>query len=306
MSSRSRLVNEIKAKLQKYEEHESVLPGISMDEIRAALILQIVDSICRVEYVKTVKCRPQSCRRADPSDSTFFDPLRAAIYHQSLGHIDEAFWLVFIYVHFGKSLLGGWRYAREIYGKLEQNGLWNWQAVSESPDLFQIWLEENYEYLKRPGAGFGNHRKYESLRGSTTNGTGAVVTSYVEWVGSNHMEMIARAEEQTTGRPEAMFDWLYSSMHSVRRFGRLAKFDYLTMLGKLQLAPISPGSAYIEGSTGPLRGARLLFGDNSMNAKVIDRRLTNLDLYLRVGMQVLEDSICNWQKSPDQYRAFRG
>ena len=92
-------------------------------------------------------------------------------------------------------------------------------------------------------------------------------------------------------------------------FGRLGKFDFLTMLGKLGVAPIEPGSAYLVGATGPLQGARLLFA-NDPKAKVgpreLDARLTKLDSYLSVGMQVLEDSLCNWQKSPRRFVSFRG
>jgi hypothetical protein len=98
-------------------------------------------------------------------------------------------------------------------------------------------------------------------------------------------------------------------MSSVRRFGRIAKFDYLTMLGKLGLAPIEPGSAYLGEATGPKRGAQLLF-QGSLNAKVptrdLDTWLNELEEALGVGMQVLEDAICNWQKSPRRFVHFRG
>jgi hypothetical protein len=43
-------------------------------------------------------------------------------------------------------------------------------------------LEEYYAHLNRPGASFGNHRKYESLQGLAANGTGEVVASYVRWI----------------------------------------------------------------------------------------------------------------------------
>jgi hypothetical protein len=98
-------------------------------------------------------------------------------------------------------------------------------------------------------------------------------------------------------------------MASVRRFGRLAKFDFLTMLGKLGFAPIEPGSAYLGESTGPLRGARLLFTgspDGEVSGRRLDENLAILDNKLSVGMQVLEDALCNWQKSPDRFVSFRG
>ncbi len=100
-------------------------------------------------------------------------------------------------------------------------------------------------------------------------------------------------------------------MKSVFGFGggRLGRFDFLTMLGKLQLAPIEPGSVYLDKATGPLAGARLLFfGDRDYNitGKALEPRVDALDDILGVGKQVIEDSLCNWQKSPDVYVYFRG
>ena len=108
-----------------------------------------------------------------------------------------------------------------------------------------------------------------------------------------------------------MFDYLYHSMDSVKQFGRTAKFDYLTMVGKLGLAHISPGLSYLVKSTGPLAGARLLFDNNlqsTTNAALLDGYLVELGTSLNqyFGMQVLEDSLCNWQKSPDHFIWFRG
>lgn len=95
-------------------------------------------------------------------------------------------------------------------------------------------------------------------------------------------------------------------MDQVISFGRMAKFDYLTMVGKLGLAEIEPGIPYLSGATGPVAGARLLFGRNDLSAQKMDARLAELGATLRVGMQVIEDSLCNWQKSPKKFMAFRG
>jgi hypothetical protein len=91
--------------------------------------------------------------------------------------------------------------------------------------------------------------------------------------------------------------------------GRLGRFDFLTMLGKLQLAPIAPGSVYLDKATGPLAGARFLFfGDReyAITGRALEPRVDALDEILGVGKQVIEDSLCNWQKSPDVYKYFRG
>jgi hypothetical protein len=39
---------------------------------------------------------------------------------------------------------------------------------------------------------------------------------------------------------------------------------------------------------------------------VLEEWLVQLGAGLGVGMQVLEDALCNWQKSPVQFKRFRG
>jgi hypothetical protein len=95
----------------------------------------------------------------------------------------------------------------------------------------------------------------------------------------------------------------------VYRFGRTARFDYLTMVGKLKFASLEPGVAYLKNATGPRNGARLLLsGDRA--AKIdwpdLERRLVALAADLGVGQQVMEDSLCNWQKAPSTYKHFVG
>ena len=105
----------------------------------------------------------------------------------------------------------------------------------------------------------------KALMHPRASGTGAAVESYVRWVRHHrtHQMLVQEAQEQTGGDPRTTFDYLYRSMDDVVSFGRTAKFDYLTMIGKLQLAPIEPGSTYMQGATGPYQGALLLFGGNA-------------------------------------------
>lgn len=196
-------------------------------------------------------------------------------------------------------------------------------AVEEGPDvgvqdpvhLPQIDPVTAHERRLSGGDGvsrrFSNHRKYESLKASSAAGTAAVFDSYVQWVRPprTHQDLIRDAHKLVGQNPKEVFNHLYVQMNAVRRFGRLAKFDYLTMLGKLGIAPIDPGSAYLGEATGPLRGARLLFTGNvhsALSGKILDQSLLTLDDHLQVGMQTLEDAICNWQKSPGKFISFRG
>lgn len=266
-----------------------------------------MESLHRVRYVRQIRSRELSPLRADPQ-SELFDPLKAAIINQRAGRTDEAFWLIFLFVHFGKNAKGGWRYAREVYGALGQGAAWSWSNVSKNPAGFRAWFSANEATIGRkdPPGGFGNHRKFETLRT-----TGAAVESYVNWVGPprTHAELVEDALHKSGGDPRRTFRFLYDSMDAVVRFGRTARFDYLSMLGKLELATIRPDSTYMANATGPAEGARLLFADNP-NAPIKDHDLeelvAELERELGVGMQVMEDALCNWQKSPDVFIPFRG
>jgi hypothetical protein len=296
------------AKLVKFDSEVEALLGIKSATARAVLVEQMIESLRRIEFVHVVRDGKLDPRRADPS-SDLFDPIRAAAFRMRKGEFDEAFWLVFLSTHFGKHVKYGWGLTRAVYGG--SNGeAWTWSRVSKSVDAFRIWLSKNEAILKATYA-FSNHRKYQSLSAESDVGTGAVVASYVGWVAPprTHPQMIQEIHTKIGQDPRAVFAFLYGSMDSVMGFGRLGKFDFLTMLGKLGIAPIEPGSAYLAGATGPLQGARLLFtGDpkTKVSSRDLDARLSSLDSYLNVGMQVLEDSLCNWQKSPKKFISFRG
>ena len=270
----------------------------------------MLESIHRVRYPSVLATRPLGPRFCDPDDD-LFDPLKAAIVSQRSGQVDEAFWLIFLFVHFGKHRRGGWRIAREIYGKLGTGGRWDWATVSSNPTAFRNWLRANQPRLRRPGSGFGNHRKYQSMDADSPAGTGAVVESYVNWVHPprTHNAMVHAAVARASGDRRESFRFLYQEMDAVVGFGRTARFDYLTMLGKLALAPIEPDSAYLAGATGPLSGAKLLFAVNAhaaLSRKDLEAWILDLDATLNVGMQVWEDALCNWQKSPNAFLPFRG
>ena len=94
-------------------------------------------------------------------------------------------------------------------------------STSGDIDGFRAWLHAHTERLMKkrvqPG-GFGNHRKYESLDAKSENGTGAVVESYVKWVGPPRTHAILMADglaEQETilarPLPTCTNQWMRSS-----------------------------------------------------------------------------------------------
>jgi hypothetical protein len=298
--------------LESFARQNQALAGIRAARRQTAFLEQLIDSIHRVKYFALIRQRDVSSRRADPEDD-LFDPIKAAVLKSRQGDHDEACWLTFLSVHFGKNRRSGWRLARDVYGALGGGEHWDWQRTSPNPAGFRCWLAANLVRLRQDGVAraFGNHRKYQSLDAKSANGTGAAICSYVAWVRphethSQLFQAVAAAARQDRRRT---FDDLYRSMSSVASFGRTARFDYLTMIGKLGLAPIEPGSTYMTGATGPLAGARLLFTGDTIAAVApsrLDAWLVELEVVLGVGMQVLEDALCNWQKNPDRFVPFRG
>jgi Alpha-glutamyl/putrescinyl thymine pyrophosphorylase clade 3 len=195
---------------------------------------------------------------------------------------------------------------RDVYSGLGGTP-WTCDRVSNSPAAFRAWLTANGD---RIGGCFGNHRKYESINGDRPSGTGAAVESYVAWVGPtrSHARHFAGLVREGGNDPNSIFDHFYRRM-AIARFGRLGKFDFLCLLRRLGLAPIVPGRAYLKGATGPLRGARLLFGGDPeapLRVPVLEGLLIELDGDLGVGMQVLEDSLCKWHESPTKFIHFKG
>lgn len=294
------------SRLRRFNNDGNRTPGLSKVAHRETFIEQILESARRASFPAAVAQRPISPLRRDP-DSPMFDPIRAAILNMADGGIEEALWLIFLSVHFGRHARSGWQYARSVYGRLGVGGRWDWDTTSANPRAFRSWLRKHEDAIRATGGGFGNHRKYQGLSADTPVGTGAVVEAYIDWVkaAGSHVALLEAAKSASDGDPTRTFDALYRSMAAVAGFGRTARFDYLTMIGKLEVWDVEPGSAYLSGATGPLRGARLLFGDK-YRAKELDRQLVDLDKYLSVGVLVLEDALCNWQKSPAKFIAFRG
>ncbi len=287
--------------LKKHNATRQPLPGIASAAAREALSLQIVASLRREDYYAALQKRPVAAFRADPADARF-DPERAVAFHKDQNNRDEAFWLIFLMTHFAKPTGSGWLRLTDFYSRLG-TGRWDWATVQNSPKAVDQWLRANWGSIRGK---FGNHRKYESLRPGTKRYTGDVIESYVAWVGQgDHDTRISELIKLGANDP---FDALYDGL-TVRSFGRLARFDYLMLVSRYGLANISPTSAYLEDATGPRGGVSLLFTGSPKgprSAEQLQRNLSLLDEDLAVGMSVLEDALCNWQKSPNRFVHFKG
>lgn len=277
------------------------LPNIQTIE---TLAMQFVASLRREDYYRLVQRAPISPDRADPNHGSF-DAERAVAFHMQQGNVDEASWLIFLMTHFARRPDSGWRRLQDVYGMLG-GGRWDWLSVTANPAAFDQWLTANWMHVR--GA-FGNHRKYESLRPDAKRPMQRAVADYLAWIGANgHADFFAVAVIAAGNDPHTIFDHLYQQMR-ICSFGRLAKFDYLSLIGRYKLAPIEAGSAYLDGATGPGNGARLLIDGDSHSGtsnRAIQQKLDELDARLNVGMAVMEDALCNWQKSPSHFVHYVG
>jgi hypothetical protein len=292
--------------LLAFAQDRRPIPGVATEARRASLVRQMIDSLHRVDYVRRLGERPIAPQRADPR-SELFDPLKAALLQLRAGNPDEAAWLVFLSTHFGFHQRTRWRSTRMVYGALG-GAPWTWARTSANPKAFRVWFELNADALA--SIRFGNHRKYVSIRVDVRENLADAVESYISWVGGNRGHMLLFAETSKThgGDPRATFEGLYTGM-TIRSFGRTGRFDYLTMVAKLGLCDIDPAHPYFGNATGPVEGASLLFTNSkatTLPRSTLSGNVVELGDALGVNMQVMEDSLCNWQKSPEHYLPFRG
>jgi hypothetical protein len=117
------------AGLDQFEAMKRRLPGIRARANRATLIEQLVESIRRIRYVHVIADKRLSPATAEPN-SDAFDPIKAAVRRIREEQFDEAFWFVFLSVHFGKNRFSGWRLARNVYAQLGRGHPWDWASTS--------------------------------------------------------------------------------------------------------------------------------------------------------------------------------
>ena len=281
--------------------------GLASPQHKSALVAQIVDSIRRIEYLNVTSIRAKSASLYTPYSGSF-QPLGGAAALHKAGRTDDAYWLVYLATHFGKHKIDGWNLTEDFYGRFGQGGVWDWASSSQNPSALSNWLQANYPKVTSTGRSrrFGNHRKFETLKPGP-KGTAHAVVTYMQWIAAygSHQGLIVDVQQRVGQNPKEVFACLYRELDQVAKLGRLGKFDLLCNLSNLLIAPILPDKAYIAQSTGPKAGARLLFG-NAPSVAQLETACADLAEHLSVSPQVIEDALCNWQKSPTNYIYFRG
>jgi hypothetical protein len=299
--------DEISNLLDTFPNPQLPFVGLAGPNRKSVLIAQLIDSIRRIKYLRLTSVRAKSPSLYTPYSGSF-QPFGGAAALQKIGRTDDAYWLVYLATHFGKHKTDGWNLTEDFYGRFGQGGVWDWATVCQDPQAIAHWLAGIYPHVTSAGRSrrFGNHRKFETLKPGS-KGTGHAVATYIEWIltHGSHQALISHVQGCVGQNPKDVFAYLYRELDKVAKLGRLGKFDLLCNLSNLLIAPILPDIAYIAGSTGPVSGAKLLFG-NGKTLKQLETACAELAEHLDVSPQVIEDALCNWQKKPDKYVYFRG
>lgn len=207
--------------------------------------------------------------------------------HKS-GDDNEVLWRAFLAGHFGNDE-HGYKSAARLLCAFNNLPVWTWERVSSDLPTFKRWLTDHGEDLA--SLKFANHHKYESKKPEELY---KVFNSFIKWVKVSGQTPRQAFMVDEASSPEARFHSLYRSLEELWRFGRTARFDMLCLLGDLGFLSIKPGSCYLRGSTGPLKGARKLWG--KLRPKQLSELADQAARRLGVPMNVFEDALCNWQK----------
>ena len=299
------LYRDIETRLLQYKKAVS-LPGIIKPEVESNFIRQFIDSYKRIKFIEILKSKQIDSRRKDPN-SDLYDPIQSAIIHFQEKNVNEAIWNILLYVHFGKAAKKGYGLLKAVYGNLGDSKIWSLENFKNDISGFKNWLDNNQKQIKELG-GFGNHRKYQSIRANAKSTTYQTLESFLTLIDNDFEEYISSIPVEIKSNKYKFFDYLYKHFSGIVGFARLAIFDFLCMIGKVGILDIEPEHPYL-GNSGPVTGAKLLFG-NHKNLKELNTALKDLGDSIFVDypfrMQILEDSICNWQKNPGNYKLFNG
>lgn len=303
--------NEYKLAIAKYEMEHGPADGIVDVNRRHAFILQLCDSARRIDHIGNLRSRVGkfSENSIDPL-SSHFNPIKAAIKFNHDGNKSEAIWLLFLFTHFGVHKVTKHKLLQAFYSRISSGPINTFEYIRANLEETLEWLGQNELALKGIGK-FGNHRKYQSISATSHSGTGTTLKTFIDFYLRWFSPLLGTASNDLKLlNSQALFSELYKRMiNEVIGFNRLSVFDFLTMLGKSQVLMIIPDNPFLQNSTGPKMGARMLFGVNDL---VSDREL---NIYLSTfasylpdpfRMQVIEDAVCNWQKSPNNYIYFSG
>lgn len=273
---------------------QSELPGLSTTPDRQDFLRILEICIDRYNEERSIVDQAGEPDEREPPFSDAWDPRRAIVQWDRAGEKEEATWLAFLTTYFGYRDDGDrWQAVRAVYAGFGEGRL-SWEiARKQRARALEVCVRHAEEYK---ALAFGNFRNLEPHVPDHANGLLTVVASYMKEVErrgqGSQVTMISR---WSTDR-HLKFHHLVRELREIRRFGRLATFDFLTLLGNLGVYPLEPSTLYLDGSSAALAGARRLCGRPTGNAALLDKECTALAADLGVPLQVVEDALSMWQK----------
>lgn len=258
---------------------------------------QTIDSIRRINIYQAYAMK---ARRAEELNLPFFHTSNPFTLSQrsSIG-IDSKVWYIYLATYFGKSNKSKWKLFNKTAFKADK-------SLIEFKEI-KLNRLHYYTYLRNidlfNNANFSNHRKYTKKSLEGRKGLIYSIDYFLDNIDKySHSNLVE-------------FDVVFSYAMKIPNFGRMAAFDFTSSLCKCNLNINDPISMYHENSTGPLKAlADILIlakcKDVSKSAQ-IDFGNDLLAWFLehskiQIVAQVLEDTICNWQKSPRKYQRYFG
>ena len=260
------------------------------------LAKQTHDSIRRIEIYQAYKKRAIEAVK-DKKDFIHTSNPFVLSQRTDLG-LDNRLWILYIATYFGKSNKSKWTlFNRATFDK--KNSIFLFDEIKLDLDKYFKYLSD-FDFFK--DCTYSNHRKYTA---KNFYGDKGVFKS---------MEYVVNNIKQYSSGKEIDFHTMYNLSQKIPNFGRLAGFDFSSSLVKCGFNIKEPLSMYAEHSTGPLDAIGLLLkltsNSTSTNSKkqlctdLMKWFIDNSDIFM-VG-QVLEDSICNWQKNTSKYIRYTG
>lgn len=266
------------------------------DNILNVLASQTLDSIRRVEIYRIYKYKAE---KADLSDQSYFSTSTPFILGQRKSlSLNSRTWIVYLATYFGKSNKSRWSLFKKAAFKGER--LIQFEDIKEDKSSYFDILERA-DFFK--DTSYSNHRKYTK---KSLIGNKGVFHS---------MDHVIDNINLFSSEQQKEFDTIYKGALKIPNFGRMAAFDFTSSLSKCELNVSEPLSMYHKDSTGPMNALEEILNltrksDRSKNARIrlgndlLNWFRSNSDIYFIA--QVLEDAICNWQKSPHYYIRYFG
>lgn len=263
--------------------------GAQDARIRAVLVIEFAASL----DLATKRAEQKRRLPRTPAKLSRSDILRLIADAQRSGDEDEVLWRCFLAGHFGWTSTDNpqkTESAGRFLCAFGDKPYWTWERIASHQSALREWLQAHRAELK--SLGYGNHRKYESKQPKDLY---RVFESFCEWIKEHGGSPAKAFRIDREASPETRFDTLYRSLKKgVHRFGRTGTFDLLCLLDDLGVLQFRAGSCYLSGSTGPLAGARKLWGKRrpSELSQFADRAA----IAMGIPFDVFEDALCMWQK----------